>query len=145
MKIQTKYFGEQEISESDILSFPSGLPGFAQERRFILQPFSEVFSILQSLDQPQLAFVVTSPYLFFENYTLDLPDAFVHQLTIEKPEDVTVWVIVSVQAPLSDSTANLKAPIVLNMRQNLGKQYIAEQSTYSLRERLMMQSLEKRA
>lgn len=145
MKVQTKYFGEQEISEADILSFPFGLPGFEEERQFFLQSFGEVFLLLQSVVTPQLVFVVVSPYPFFKNYTIDLSDAFTHQLAIEKPEDVTVLVIVSVQSPFSESTVNLKAPLIINSRNRTGKQYIPDHSVYSLREPLTSGLLAKRA
>ncbi|MFT8363949.1 MAG: flagellar assembly protein FliW [Sporolactobacillus sp.] len=144
MKVQTKYFGEQEIDATDILSLPFGLPGFEEERQFFLQPFGEVFSLLQSVVTSQLVFVVVSPYLFFKNYTIDLPDAFTRQLAIEKPEDVTVLVIVSVQSPFSKSTVNLKAPLIINNRNRLVKQYIADHSVYSLREPLTSGLLAKK-
>ncbi|GGL54552.1 flagellar assembly protein FliW [Sporolactobacillus putidus] len=136
MKILTKYFGEQEIDETEIVTFPAGLPGFADERRFIFQPFGEVFSILQSTDHAEVAFITTSPFLFFKEYSVDLPDHFVRQLAVQSEKDVAVQVIVSVQPRFSESTANLKAPVIINTRERIGKQYIPEQSSYSVRERL---------
>lgn len=136
MKILTKYFGEQEIDETEIVTFPAGLPGFADERHFIFQPFGEVFSILQSTDHAEVAFITTSPFLFFKEYSVDLPDHFVRQLAVQSEKDVVVQVIVSVQQRFSESTANLKAPVIINTRERIGKQYIPEQSSYSVRERL---------
>ncbi|WP_332239063.1 flagellar assembly protein FliW [Sporolactobacillus sp. KGMB 08714] len=137
MKIFTKYFGEQEVDASEIVTFPAGLPGFSDEKRFIFQPFGEVFSILQSIDRTEIAFVTTSPFLFFDRYSVDLPDHFVRQLAVQSKSDVAVRVIVSVQKPFSESTANLRAPVIINTRDRVGKQYIPERSSYSLRERLM--------
>ncbi|MCO7176437.1 flagellar assembly protein FliW [Sporolactobacillus kofuensis] len=145
MKIKTKYYGEQEINENEIISFSSGIPGFAHDKRFILQPFGEAFSILQSLDDADVAFIVTSPFLYFEEYSIDLPDHLVQQLAIQSEQDVAIWVIVSVRKPFSQSTANLKAPIIINGREQLGKQYIPDHSRYSLRERLVATSSEERA
>lgn len=137
MKILTKYYGEQEIDEDAILAFPAGFPGFADERRFIFQPFGEAFSILQSVDHADVAFIVTSPFLFFDRYSVDLPDQLIGQLAIQSERDVAVWVIVSVQSPFNKSTANLKAPVIINAREKIGKQYIPDDSPYSLRERLI--------
>ncbi|MDF2909279.1 MAG: flagellar assembly protein FliW [Sporolactobacillus laevolacticus] len=145
MIIQTKYFGEQEIKETEIISFSSGIPGFAHDKRFILQPFGEAFSILQSIDDKDAAFIVTSPFLYFDDYSVDLPDHFVQQLDIRAHEDVAVWVIVSVRKPFSESTVNLKAPIIINVSKKLGKQYIPDHSDYSLRARLVAVASEKRA
>ncbi len=133
MIIQTKYFGESEINDTDIVTFASGIPGFAQDKRFILQSFSEAFSILQSADDAKVAFVVTSPFLFFKDYSVDLPDHFIKQLDVQSQEDVAVWVIVSAAKPFSKSTVNLKAPVIVNVRKKLGKQYIPERSPYALK------------
>lgn len=145
MKIQTKYFGEQEISASDIISFPSGLPGFNEIKQFVLLPFGEVFYILQSVDEKNVAFVVTSPFSFFSTFMVDLPDTLVKQLSIESDKDVSVQVIVSVKNPFSQSTANLKAPLIINTVRKLGKQYIPEASSYSLSEPLVQTKNQKGA
>ncbi|MCI1858734.1 MAG: flagellar assembly protein FliW [Sporolactobacillus sp.] len=136
MKIQTKYYGEQTIAEKDVIRFPSGLPGFADQRRYVLQPFGDVFAILQSLDDVQIALMVTSPFLFYESYCVDLPDSFVKQLEIDSEQDAGIWAVISVKSPFAESTANLRAPIVINMRKRIGKQYIPDHSPYSLHEPL---------
>lgn len=144
MIIQTKYFGKQEIKEADVLSFANGIPGFANDKQFIIQPFGEAFSILQSIDDADVAFIVTSPFLYFDHFSVDLPDHLVQQLEIQSQKDVAVWVIVSVRNPFSESTVNLKAPIIINVRNKIGKQYIPEQSDYSLRTPLIAPLTEKR-
>ncbi|RYM05904.1 flagellar assembly protein FliW [Sporolactobacillus sp. THM7-7] len=137
MKMVTKYFGEQEVKEDEALAFPYGLPGFQKEKRFILQPLGETFSVLQSLDHAQVAFIVTSPFLFFESYSVDLPEHFVKQLDIHSESDVSVFAIVSVRKPFIESTINLKAPIIINTRKRVGKQYIPDRSPYGLRHRFI--------
>lgn len=133
MKILTKYFGEHDISQEDLLQFPNGLPGFIDEKRFILQPFGEAFFILQSVSHTSVAFVTTSPFFFFKDYSLDLPDHLVKQLKIESEQDVAVLVIMSVHKPFSHSTANLKAPVIINQKAHLGKQFIFDDSPYQTR------------
>lgn len=145
MKIQTKYFGELEIENSEIVSFPSGLPGFAEMKRFILQPFGDTFYILQSVEEKNVAFIVTSPFSFFNDFSINLPEAFVSQLSIESEKDVSVWVIVSVKDPFTNSTANLKAPVIINTTKKLGKQYIPDKSSYSLTEPLVQTDTKKGA
>ncbi|TGA95869.1 flagellar assembly protein FliW [Sporolactobacillus shoreae] len=145
MKIQTRYYGEQEINAEEILSFPGGLPGFEKNKQFILQPFGEAFSVLQSIDERNAAFIVTSPFLFFDHFSVNLSDKVVRQLEIESDEDVSVWVIVTVQTPFSKSTANLKAPVIINTTQKLGKQYISDFSSYSVTEPLAQSKTWKRA
>ncbi|MCL1632650.1 flagellar assembly protein FliW [Sporolactobacillus sp. CPB3-1] len=133
MMIQTKYFGKQEITETDIVRFSSGIPGFVQNKQYVIQPFGELFSVLQSVNEAHVAFIITSPFFYFKDYSVDLPDHFIDQLHIQSHEDVTVWVIVSVRQPFSQSTVNLRAPIIINIKDRIGKQYIPERSGYSLR------------
>lgn len=137
LKAQTKYYGEQEIDENEIVTFFSGLPGFKEEKQFIFQPFGEAFFILQSVKHAEVAFIVTSPFLFFDDYTIDLPDRFTEQLGIRSENEAAVWVIVSIRRPFVESTVNLRAPIVINTRKNIGKQYIPDESPYGLQEPLM--------
>ena len=65
MKLLTKYFGEIEYQEEDILTFPKGLFAFEEETEFLLLPFSGssgTLLCLQSTATPQLAFVVMNPF-----------------------------------------------------------------------------------
>ncbi|HET7522322.1 MAG TPA: flagellar assembly protein FliW, partial [Bacillales bacterium] len=77
MNIETKYHGTVEINDNQIIDFTSGLPGFLQEKRFVLLPFSgnSPFFILQSVATASLAFVVTDPFSFYQDYDFTLPDA----------------------------------------------------------------------
>lgn len=132
MKIRTKYLGETEISVNHLLRFPQGLPGFPEEKKFILMelPNGGTFQVLQSVQTEELAFIVASPYAFYSDYTFELDDAAIEALQISKPEDVSVYSIVTVRDPFSSSTMNLKAPLVINSSQLLGKQHILKSDLY---------------
>ncbi|MTT31562.1 flagellar assembly protein FliW [Terrilactibacillus sp. BCM23-1] len=136
MKIETKYFGEQTIDENEIISFPQGIPGFLEEKAFILQPFGEAFFVLQSIQHANIAFVLTSPFFYYRDYEIDLPNPLVEQLEIKDAKDAGVFVIVHIHDPFKDSTVNLKAPIIINQREQLGKQYIINDTKYSTKQRL---------
>ena len=70
MKTDTKYFGEIDYEEDQVLSFPKGLYGFEDERSFLLLPFSgnKTLYALQSLTTPQLAFVLVDPFALLPEY-----------------------------------------------------------------------------
>ncbi len=135
MKIQTKYFDELTIEETDIYHFENGLPGFLEEKTFVILPLSEEspFQVLQSTQTPELGFIVVSPFLFKEDYEVKIPDATIEQLKITSEEDVDVNVIVNVSEPFETSTANLLAPIVLNVKEKTGKQLIITNEKYTIR------------
>ncbi|WP_445669236.1 flagellar assembly protein FliW [Margalitia sp. FSL K6-0131] len=132
LKLQTKYHGEIVIKKDDILTFTNGLPGFPDEREFILLPLNEnqLFSILQSLQTKEVAFVLTSPFEFFSEYEIQLDSQTLEQLDIKNDKDVSVMVILTVHDPFNKTTANLQAPIVTNIKNRQSKQLILNDSRY---------------
>lgn len=126
MKIQTKFIGAVEVNEADIVSFPEGIPGFTDQKQFAIIPLNSdsPFLILQSIELPQLGFMIATPYAFKKDYTFDLPQAEVEQLKIEKPEDVVVYGILTLRDTLVRSTINLLAPIIVNAKHQVAKQIV---------------------
>lgn len=142
MKIETKYHGVMEISEVDVVTFPTGIPGFNEEKQFAVIPFSEdgVFQILQSVGTPDLGFVITNPFAFFPDYDFKLEDQTVEALEINVPEDVDVFTVLTVQEPFTRTTANLQAPVVINRKKMLGKQVILTGSPYLTKHKLFQKT-----
>jgi flagellar assembly factor FliW len=134
MKLQTKFEETVEINESEILKFEQGLPGFEEEKQFVLIPMEGTpFSILQSITTTELAFVTADPFVFFKEYDFELSPSVQEQLHIEKSPDVFVQVIVTVSEPFDKSTANLQAPIVINQKNNAGKQVVLTDGKHQTR------------
>lgn len=132
MQLQTKYVGNIEVAEDKVIHFPNGLPGFAEEKQFIVLdiPGNPIFLTLQSMMTPDLAFIVTNPYHFYANYEFKLDKNIQEQLQIHSEEDIHVLSIVTLKEPFATSTLNLKAPIIINDKQKLGKQYILLEEDY---------------
>ncbi|WP_099159879.1 flagellar assembly protein FliW [Virgibacillus ndiopensis] len=132
MNIQTKYFGEMVVDDSNIIQFPGGVPGFVEEKEFVLLDFpgNSVFQVLQSFKTENLAFIVTIPYHFYREYSFDLDDSIQESLQIETESDVTVFSIVTLANTFEKSTLNLKAPVIINSKSKLGKQYILNNDDY---------------
>jgi flagellar assembly factor FliW len=134
MRLNTKFEETVEIKESDILNFKQGLPGFEEEKQFVLIPMEGTpFSILQSVATTELAFVIADPFVFFKDYDFELSASVQDQLQIEKANDVFVQVILTVSEPFEESTANLQAPIVINQQNNTGKQVVLTNGNYQSR------------
>ncbi|AKM20409.1 flagellar assembly protein FliW [Geobacillus sp. G4] len=137
MNIDTKYHGTVAVKEEDIIHFPHGLPGFADEKRFVLLPLADTpFVILQSVEIPALGFVLIEPFSYFPSYEFELDEATVEQLNIESERDVAVYVILTVADPFHETTANLQAPVVINVHKRLGKQVILTNPPYQTKHRL---------
>ena len=144
MNIQTAYFGELEIETSNILNFQFGLPGFEDEKDFIVLPLEEnsVFQVLQSVQTAALAFIITNPYDITADYSFDLEVATTHALEIKDEREVAVFAIVSLKESISRSTVNLKAPIVLNTTNKKAKQVILNNEEYAIRHLISSESKE---
>ncbi|HNO25209.1 MAG TPA: flagellar assembly protein FliW, partial [Leptospiraceae bacterium] len=69
-EIDSKPFGKIQIDERQIVDFPEGLFGFDQNRSFavIEENPDTVFKWLQSLEDPELAFVLIQPHIFLTDY-----------------------------------------------------------------------------
>lgn len=139
MEVQTKFHGVVELTEKDILSFESGIPGFPEEDKFSVLPLEEdgLFRILQSLKEPALAFVVVNPFHYFPEYDFTLEDQVVEKLRVESPDDVLVYSILSVREPFEETTVNLQAPIIINSRKALGKQVVLNNEKYKTRHKIL--------
>jgi len=143
MKIATKFLGEVEIGEQDILTFEHGLLGLENEKKFVLLPIDAdlPLAILQSIEHVEIGFVVAYPFAFKKDYSFDICEDDRNQLQIEKEEDVLTYSIVTMKETFQESTINLLAPLIINMDKKCGKQIVLQDNkSYPLR--YPMQTLE---
>ena len=128
MKITSPVVGEMEVSADRVIDFPAGLPGFENCRQFTLVHTADTDApklfVLQCLDDPQVAFTVTTPDILGLNYEFTLTDAETASLELTNPDDVSVLLIVRASADDTPVHANLMAPLVLNTATRLGLQKV---------------------
>ncbi|MEK3798571.1 flagellar assembly protein FliW [Peribacillus sp. FSL H8-0477] len=138
MNIQTKFHGDTEISNEGIYTFENGMPGFLDEIQFVILPLEDTsLLVLQSVSTLEVAFIITSPFEVFPEYNVKLTDDVLASLQIEAEEEVLVYTILTVREPFAKTTANLQAPIVINNKKRLAKQYITNDTTFSMRQLLI--------
>ena len=136
MNIQTKFLGEVEIDESEILTFEQGLPGFQQYTKYILLGLDAdlPIALLQSTEDKQIGFVVGYPFAFKTDYVFDLSEEDKEQLQLIEESEVATYTVITLKENFADSTINLLAPIIINTKQKLGKQIVLQDSEkYPLR------------
>ena len=129
MQLETAHFGVINIDEADIIYFPEGIPGFENSKKYSLignDSGESVFFWLQSLDIPELCFVVTDPFMVYDGYGVDVDDEDVKLLKISDANKVLTLTIVIIPENINEIRVNLKAPILINMDQKLGKQIIQQ-------------------
>ncbi|HQZ01364.1 MAG TPA: flagellar assembly protein FliW [Thauera sp.] len=136
MRIKSSEFGAVEVADDRIIEFPAGLPGFEQCHRFALVHEegreAEVF-LLQSADDPEVAFSITAPGRLGVNLEFVLSDEDLALLKLDnadKVDDVAVVIIIRSQkaeeaGPVGAGlSANFMAPLVINTRARVGMQKV---------------------
>lgn len=133
MIIKTKFLGEVEIREEDIIVFPDGILGFEESRQFILLdiPENQFFTILQDVEHEYVSFIVADPFKFKEDYEMEVPDNELLKINIRKKEHIAMINIVTLSDVFEKSTINLLAPIIMNTENRIGKQYVLNNVNYS--------------
>lgn len=136
MKIQTSRFGWIQIQESDQVSFPEGILGFGQLRQFVLidDPNDEIFAWLQSCEEPGIAFPILEPELFDAQYNPALSKSDLMSLEIEGEKKYRLFTIVTIPKDPTQMTANLKAPIIINVEKRLARQCVLQDNKLAIRE-----------
>jgi flagellar assembly factor FliW len=128
-----------EWTEDQVIHFPNGLPGFENARKFIIMsvPEHQPFHWMECVDGNNIRFAIINPLSFRPDYQPKIKKEDLATLGIKDPKELLLYVIVTLRQPLMESTANLMGPLFINIREKTGKQIIAENDKYSLRERII--------
>ena len=131
----TRKFGEIEVDSNKILVMSDGLPGFTGFEKFVLleDPKTDPFCWFQSIEEPNLALVVMSPFLFKPDYQLEL-DEFRDNYGWDTPVDeLIVYVVVNIteKEAVTKITANLMGPLIINPKKNEVVQVVFSDTAYS--------------
>lgn len=143
MNIDGPHAGGLDVAPDRIIEFPHGLPGFESLRNFSLfvpdgneDGVTPKYFILQSLEEPGVAFNIADPALFGFNYEISLSDGEIDVLDLSDPTEaaVVVMLVKSDAKERSDGElrANLKAPLVLNVRARRGIQHVFARLNYQV-------------
>lgn len=139
MRVQTKWFGEIEVSDEKIITFEKGIIGFEDWKKYTLvydAEKEEDVSIvwLQAVDEPTLALPIMKPELVYETYDPIVEDEIINSLGENiKDAELMVFCALTVPQDLTKMTINLKAPIIINVDTMRGVQLIADNSDYQVR------------
>ena len=127
INFSTSRFGVLEAEEEKIINFPDGLVGFSDLKRFILIDHKDTpLKWLQSVDDPDIAFIVASPDIIAAEYSIDLDRTVKKYLQLENENDLVVLVIMRVSG--EDVIANFQGPLIINANNMKGVQIILERS-----------------
>ncbi len=136
MQLKTAHFGVIEVNEDDFIYFPEGIPGFEENKKYALignDTTSSTFFFLQNVEDSELCFVVTDPFMLYADYGVDVDDDDIELLGITDPNTVLTLAIVVIPEDIKQIRANLKAPIIINVDKKLGKQIIQKDDSLPIR------------
>ena len=135
MKIKTTRFGTISINKEKIIDMPFGMLGFPDQKKFVILQHREnsPFFWYQSVDDPTLAFVITSPYLFKPDYEIDLKDALkmMSWNGEAKTNGLEIYIVVNIPKGLPQKmTGNFIGPILISNKVRRAIQIVISNSPY---------------
>ena len=138
MEIISPVHGKMTYEENEIIYFEKGVPGFDGLKKYIIKEVDEEspFKIMQSIEDVELGFIIISPFAVKEDYEIKLSQEIIENLNIQKQSEVLLYSIVKLDSKIENITANLKAPLVINIKDKKGQQYILDREGYSIREKV---------
>lgn len=135
MKIKTTRFGEIEVPDESLITFPEGVIGFKDAKGFVIFDCGDqgIFKWLQCTSIPELAFVICEASLIMPNYQVVIGNKEQEILLLKRSEDAAVCLILVIPEDPQETTANLLGPIVMNSESRLGMQLVLVNPEYSTR------------
>jgi flagellar assembly factor FliW len=137
MDIQTSRFGRLNVEETRIIQFSQGLLGFPDYKRFALIQVGpeKSFFWLQCADEPNLAFIVADPSIFFKDYDVPIRPETMQELDMADVSFAQILVICNKAEQWL--TGNLMGPLVINAANCLGQQVVLTEKKWTTRQPLL--------
>lgn len=138
MKVETRVFGEIDIEEDKIITFPNGIIGFPELTRFTLIHDEEKgkgagIRWLQSLEEMGFAMPVMDPLVVKDNYNPEVNDELLEPAGNVTPDNMLVLVTVTVPSDITQMTVNLRGPIIINADEKKACQIIVDGEDYPVK------------
>ncbi|MBF0607389.1 MAG: flagellar assembly protein FliW [Candidatus Magnetobacterium sp. LHC-1] len=112
MRFNSSRFGELEVEEDKVISFPRGLAGFEGLTRYCLLFTDKPVKWLHSVDDPEVAFTLVDPFVIHKDYTFTAVDEVEEFLQCNKVEHLLVLVAATIGE--KEMLVNFSSPIVIN-------------------------------
>lgn len=135
MKLMTSNFGEIEVDQNQVITFEDGLPGFENLKQFtiIYDEENGLFSFMQSLEEDNICFTLINSLDIIKNYSFEVDDQLIAGLGPMGDKGLALYSIVVIPDNFENITANLLAPIIINMDTMKGMQVILNEENYQVK------------
>ena len=134
-KVNTTRFGSMEVEEKHVLHFPEGILGFGKLHDYFLleEESPSLFLWLQAIKKSTIAFPLLETQIIAQNLKLELAPQDAEILKLSDMGLAKSYAIVTIPSDPSKMTANLRAPLVVNIEERLARQVILENEDYPIR------------
>ena len=134
MLLKTRLFGEIKVNDEEVIHFTKPILGFDDCRQYLLMENESIFPTfwLQSINDPNLAFPVISPFSVDENYSINLQAFDLEDIRLKSVDDALVLTLMVVPQTMSSIRTNLRAPIIYNPEKKVAKQLILYDEKYPI-------------
>ncbi len=132
LKFKSSRFGDLEVAASSVMELIGGVIGFPNFNRYVVLDYNPPFSWLHSVESPELAFVIVNGAEFGTDYSFPLPIGD-RDLDLRQEDDIAIINLVSVRPTIAETTVNLKAPIIVNLKNLRGRQIILDDPRFPTR------------
>lgn len=132
MIIDSVRFGQLEIPDDKVITMQRPILGFENLVRFCLIQREEMapFHWLQSTEDPEVAFIVLNPAVFYEDYRIEVNPKEIAELEIADLKSVETYAVVTVPEDATKMSVNLQGPILINTENGFAKQLVLVNSDY---------------
>ncbi|MBF0427959.1 MAG: flagellar assembly protein FliW [Magnetococcales bacterium] len=138
MEVHGTRFGTLKYKQEELITLEKGMMGFPSSKSYLMFPYSDDSSFfwLQSVDEPEIAFIVINPFDFFSDLELLIDDEETEAIGLEKGEDLEVFTLLTIpDGKPEEMRTNLAGPVVVNVRNRQGRQVLIKE--YSARQPLI--------
>ncbi|MFC1556562.1 flagellar assembly protein FliW [candidate division KSB1 bacterium] len=137
--VENSQLGKITVAESKIATFPEGLIGFENLKRFAIIDLEEFepFQWLLCIDDPEITFPIISPILVIASYEPEISREEAYILGDFKDKDLLLYTIVTIRPEINKVTANLKGPLIIDQKSRLGQQIVLQDDRYSTNQEFM--------
>ncbi len=138
MKLNTRLFGEIEVAEEKIITFPNGIIGFPDMTKFTLiydeeQGTGAGIHWMQSLDEATFALPVMDPLIVKADYNPEIEDELLKHIGNVENDNLIVFVTITVPADITKMSVNLQGPIIINVDERKACQVIVDGELYPVK------------
>jgi len=139
IELETARFGTIQVAEDALFTFPMGMLGFARHKKYVIVDHREdsPFKWLQSVEDGELAFIVTDPLYFKPDYHVRVRKGELSVIGPVAENELVVAVILTVPENPQQMTANLLAPLIFNVGNRKAMQLVLTDRRFPVKYRVM--------